>query len=90
MGIMKAHALLGHPDEAKTCVAAKERGWELTRGSFQKCEACAVAKMKRKNIPNEHTAITANNENCENSIRIATPYEAHPRRIFGMQIFEVV
>ena len=71
MIIMKAHALLGHPDETRTRAAAKARGWEITRDSFRKCEACAVAKAKRKNIP-RNTETASHVRNNGNRIRQAT------------------
>lgn len=53
MSIQRAHALLGHGDEESTRQTAKELGWKLTRGTLKPCEACAVAKAKKKNTVKE-------------------------------------
>jgi hypothetical protein len=48
-----AHQMLGHPGEDTTRLMCKELGHVLTRGNMKKCEACAVAKAKQKNVPKE-------------------------------------
>ena len=43
------HRQLGHPNEQITRATAKAFGIKLT-GKFQKCEDCAVAKARQKNV----------------------------------------
>ena len=51
MSIMKAHEVLGHGDQEKTKATAVALGWTIHRGGWCRCEHCAKAKAKRKNIP---------------------------------------
>ena len=57
--VQKAHEFLGHPDEAKTRLAAKVLNWNLTRGGLKPCEACAAGKAKQKNVPKESVHVPA-------------------------------
>ena len=43
------HRQLGHPNEQITRATAKAFGIKLT-GKFQKCEDCAIAKARQKNV----------------------------------------
>ncbi len=49
--INKSHALLGHNNENETRQIASHLGWTITRGSLGKCESCANAKGRQKNVP---------------------------------------
>ena len=50
LSVAKAHSILGHSNEESTRATAKYLNWQLTRGS-KKCESCAEAKAKQKNLP---------------------------------------
>ena len=47
--INEYHRQLGHPNERITRTTAKAFGIKLT-GKFQKCEDCAIAKARQKNV----------------------------------------
>ena len=46
-----AHDRLGHMGEAATRKTAKSLGWVITEGPARVCESCALAKSKRKAVP---------------------------------------
>jgi hypothetical protein len=48
--INKAHAHLGHNNENDTWQLASHLQWTITRGSLGKCESCANAKARQKNV----------------------------------------
>ena len=51
MTLLKAHALLGHPNMEYTKKTARHLGWELTELGDDKCQSCAEGKAKQKNVP---------------------------------------
>jgi len=59
------HDMLGHPSNEKIMRTAKLMGWTTTK-SKHRCENCAVAKSKRKNLPktNEKTSETVAERIC--------------------------
>ena len=70
--VQKAHEFLGHPDEAKTRLAAKLLNWNLVRGGLKPCEACAAAKAKQKNVVKESTHVPASKAGERLFLDIAT------------------
>ena len=64
--------MLGHAGEDTTRLMCKELGHELTRGKMDKCEACAVAKAKQKNIPKETSHKKAEKPNGRVYLDIST------------------
>jgi hypothetical protein len=46
----QAHQRLGHHNEDLTRQIAKSLGIELQKGSLDKCESCAIAKARQKNV----------------------------------------
>jgi hypothetical protein len=50
MNILQAHRRLGHSNEGTTRKIARSLGCDITRGSLDTCEACAVAKAQQKNV----------------------------------------
>ena len=50
MSITTLHQCLGHPSEATTRATAKAMNWNL-QGQLEKCEDCALAKARQKNVP---------------------------------------
>ncbi len=53
VNIKRAHDCLGHLREEVTCKIAAQLGMELSRTTFQTCEACAIGKAKQRNISKE-------------------------------------
>jgi hypothetical protein len=51
--------VIGHMSNDTTRATAKALGWEITRGSMQICESCAVGKAKQKNVPKKSEHISA-------------------------------
>jgi hypothetical protein len=47
------HDCLGHLSKDATRNIAAQLGMELSRTTFQTCEACAIGKTKQRNIPKE-------------------------------------
>jgi hypothetical protein len=64
LNIKKAHELLGHMSEDMTRKVAKHLGWEITKGTLQTCESCAIGKAKQKNVPkkSDHVGSKVNGE----------------------------
>ena len=52
------HGVLGHPSEQTVRATAALLGVTLT-GSFVKCESCAIAKTRQKNVPKGHNTVRA-------------------------------
>ena len=50
VNIKWAHDCLGHLSKNATCKIAAQLGMELSRTTFQTCEACAIGKAKQLNI----------------------------------------
>ena len=52
-----AHGLLGHMNDADTCMAIKNLGYELLKKGLTPCGACAEAKAKQRSLPSRTTTI---------------------------------
>jgi len=50
LDISKFHQTIGHTNEQVTKPTAQQLGIAV-RGTFEKCENCAISKIQRKNIP---------------------------------------
>jgi hypothetical protein len=59
INIQKAHQLLGHMSNETTRATAKALAWELTKGSMEPCESCAVGKAKQKSVPKKSEHVQA-------------------------------
>jgi hypothetical protein len=53
VNIKQVHDCLGHLSKDATCKIAAQLGMELSRTTFQTCEACTIEKAKQRNIPKE-------------------------------------
>ncbi len=53
MNIKWVHDCLGHLSKDATCKIAAQLEMELSRTTFQTCEACTIGKAKQCNIPKE-------------------------------------
>jgi hypothetical protein len=64
LNIGRAHELLGHMGEDMTRKTAKHLGWQITRGTLQTCESCAIGKAKQRNVPkiSDHVTSKVNGE----------------------------
>jgi hypothetical protein len=62
--VIQAYEKLGHCSEDLTRKIGKSLGWDITKGSFNVCEACTIAKAQQKNVPkgNEHVVAGKPNE----------------------------
>jgi hypothetical protein len=59
INIEQAHQLFVHMSNETTRATAKALGWEITRGSMEPCESCAVVKAKQKNVPKKSEHVQA-------------------------------
>jgi len=50
LDVNKFHQTIGHANEQVTRATAQQLGIAL-RGTFEKCENCAISKIKKENIP---------------------------------------
>ncbi len=53
VNIKRVHDCIGHLSKDATCKIAAQLRMELSRTTFQTCEACAIRKAKQRNIPKE-------------------------------------
>ncbi len=53
VNIKRVHDCVGHLSKDATRKNAAQLGMELSRTTFQTCEACAIRKAKQRNIPKE-------------------------------------
>jgi hypothetical protein len=63
MNILQAHRRLGHSNEDTTRKIDRSLGWDITRGSLDTCEACAVAKAQQKNVAKVSKTLCAAHSN---------------------------
>jgi len=59
-------------NEDRTRPTAKALGWEHKPGGFQVCQACAEAKVKKKNLPAKTEHIKASKEKPQIFLDIST------------------
>ncbi len=53
INVKRAHEYLGHLSKDMTRLTAKYLGMNLSRGTLPVCKSCAIAKVKKKNVPKE-------------------------------------
>jgi hypothetical protein len=56
MSILAAQQMLGHKSKDSTRLTAKSLGITIMRGSMPVCEACALSRVKQKNVPKKSTS----------------------------------
>jgi hypothetical protein len=60
--VMQAHEKLGHCSE--DLKIGKSLRWDITKGSFNVCEACTITKARQKNVPKESEHVLAGKPNA--------------------------
>ena len=58
----KAHKIMTHCGEADTRLTFSHLNIPMKRGPMNPCQACALAKAKKKNLPNDETGCKITNK----------------------------